>query len=305
MAGRSYDTVDVPTVGGDIHVGRWPGGPHVVVAVHGVTFLHTEYHTFADQVGEDFTVLAPDLRGRGGSARLGPPFGLPTHADDIAAVLRHLGVRRSTVLGHSWGAAVALVTARRHPSLVDNLVLVDGGLPAEADPNAPQVAHNPPGAVVERLGTRYPTAEAYLEVWRAHPGLRRHWNPYLETHFRYELTGEEGQLHSSLREDAFLADVASYVDGDDTARALGELSCPATLVRAGRGMFDEEQPMQSGTKAARWQECAPLLRDLFVPDANHYTILFSEHGARAVADAVRKAVLCANSFRAGGAPRPH
>ena len=225
MAGRSYDTVDVPTVGGDIHVGRWPGGPHVVVAVHGVTFLHTEYHAFADQVGEDFTVLAPDLRGRGGSARLGFPFGLPAHADDVAAVLRHLGVRRSTVLGHSWGAAVALVTARRHPSLVDNLVLVDGGLPAEADPDAPKVAHNPPAAVVERLGTRYPTAEAYLEVWRAHPGLRRHWNPYLETHFRYELTGEEGQLHSSLREDAFLADVAAT--STETTRPGRSGSCRA------------------------------------------------------------------------------
>ena len=39
----------------------------------------------------------------------------------------HLGVARTTVLGHSWGGNVAIGLAARFPERVDRLVMIDGG----------------------------------------------------------------------------------------------------------------------------------------------------------------------------------
>jgi pimeloyl-ACP methyl ester carboxylesterase len=47
-----------------------------------------------------------------------------TMADDIAALIRHLGLEKADVMGFSLGGGVALRTAIQHPEVVDRLVLV-------------------------------------------------------------------------------------------------------------------------------------------------------------------------------------
>jgi 3-oxoadipate enol-lactonase len=70
-----------------------------------------------------YRVLAVDHRGHGRGIRSLEPFRLTDCADDAAALLRHLGVRRALVVGYSMGGAVAQHMARRHPDLVAGLVL--------------------------------------------------------------------------------------------------------------------------------------------------------------------------------------
>ena len=103
----------VPVRGGDLHVGFRPGkaGAPVVVLVHGITANHLSWSIVADQLGEDATLIAPDLRGRAGSASLPGPFGMANHALDLVAVLDHIGVDRATVVGHSMGAYTAAAFA--------------------------------------------------------------------------------------------------------------------------------------------------------------------------------------------------
>jgi lipase len=281
MTGVPYEAMAIPVDGGELQVGRWGTGPHLVLGVHGLTLFHVGFHALADQLGDDVTLLAPDLRGRGGSAAVGPPYGLRAHADDVA--------------GHSWGAAVALVLARCHPALVRHVVLVDGGIPHEPAPPAERPAYNPIERVVTRLRTPFPSAAAYCETWRARPGLAAHWNPYVEELFRYELTGLAPELRSSLREDAFLADAASLTESDEAERALAELTHPATIVRAPRDMLDEPVPMYPAARVRRWQQRVPHLHDVEVPGVNHYTILFSEAGAHAVAQVIREELPCTTS----------
>jgi lipase len=295
MAGVAYEAMEVPVDGGVLRVGRWGTGPDVVVGVHGLTLFHIGFRALADQLGDGVTLLAPDLRGRGGSATVGPPYGLGAHADDVAAVLHHLGAPVATIVGHSWGAAVALVTAQRHPDLVRHVVLVDGGIPHEPAPASERPAFNPVERVVTRLRTPFPSVAAYCETWRARPGLAAHWNPYVEELFRYELTGTPPELRSSLREDAFLADAASLTESDDATCALAELAHPATVVRAPRDMLDEPVPMYPEARVRRWQQRVPHLRDVEVPGVNHYTILFSEAGAHAVAAVIREELPCTTS----------
>jgi lipase len=282
----AYDTFEVPTQGGDLHVGRWGNGPDVVVAIHGLTLVHSEFHALADQLGPDVTLLAPDLRGRGGSAHLSPPYGIGVHATDVGALLDHVDARSATVLGYSTGAAVAGLVAAIRPERVARVVMVDGGpapvrTDATEDPRPDPVAH-----VVERLACTWPSVSAYQDSWRSHPGLGPIWNPYVERLLADELTGEPPELRSSLSALAAVEDAASHLDGREVAIGFRLLRVPVVALRAARNMLDQPEPIFSADQVEQWRALVPQLRDILVPDVNHYSILLTEEGARAVAAAL-------------------
>lgn len=69
-------------------------------------------------------VIAVDLQGHGRTADIERPWRTEAMADDIAALIAHLGLGTATVMGYSLGGAVALQTAIRHPEIVDRLIIV-------------------------------------------------------------------------------------------------------------------------------------------------------------------------------------
>lgn len=69
-------------------------------------------------------VIAVDLQGHGRTADIDRPLSLQFMADDIAALVTHLGLSRVDVVGYSLGAGVGLQLAVRHPEIVDRLVMV-------------------------------------------------------------------------------------------------------------------------------------------------------------------------------------
>jgi pimeloyl-ACP methyl ester carboxylesterase len=74
-------------------------------------------------------VAAMDQRGHGETdTPLDRDYSVSSCAADVVAVLDHLGWARAVVVGHSWGAAVALETAASASTRVAAAVLVDGGL---------------------------------------------------------------------------------------------------------------------------------------------------------------------------------
>ncbi|MGH3240426.1 MAG: alpha/beta fold hydrolase [Spirillospora sp.] len=70
-----------------------------------------------------FRVITPDLRGFGGSSLGDDEPSVDVMADDVARMLRSLGVRRAVVGGLSMGGYVAMALCRSHPDLVLGLVL--------------------------------------------------------------------------------------------------------------------------------------------------------------------------------------
>ena len=73
-----------------------------------------------------FRVVAFDQRGTGRNAEELPDgYTIGHMADDVAAVLDEAGIDRAHLLGHALGGLVGLELARRHPSRLDRLVLVN------------------------------------------------------------------------------------------------------------------------------------------------------------------------------------
>ena len=77
-------------------------------------------------------VIGVDLQGHGRTADIDRPISVQAMADDVAALIRHLGLERPDVMGYSLGGGVALQTAIRHPELVGRLVIVSANYRRDA-----------------------------------------------------------------------------------------------------------------------------------------------------------------------------
>jgi pimeloyl-ACP methyl ester carboxylesterase len=73
-------------------------------------------------------VIAPDLQGHGRTADIDRPIDIRLMADDIAALIEHLGLDKPDVVGYSLGGGVAFWTAIKHPELVRRLVTVSANI---------------------------------------------------------------------------------------------------------------------------------------------------------------------------------
>jgi pimeloyl-ACP methyl ester carboxylesterase len=87
--------------------------------------------------------IAMDLQGHGRTADIDRPMTVEQHADDIAALLKHLKIDQADFFGDSSGATIAVMMAVRHPKLVRRVAAYSGSfttppavgkLPADADP---------------------------------------------------------------------------------------------------------------------------------------------------------------------------
>ena len=284
--------LNVAVDGGDLRVLLWGTGKRVAVVVHGITASGMSWQGVARHMPPDWTLAALDLRGRGHSAHLPGPYGLDRHARDVVAVLRHFG-GRPVLAGHSMGAYIALLARDAHPQLVRRLVLVDGGLPLPVpegiDLDATLDATL--GPAIARLSQTFPSIEAYVDFWRAHPALAGRWTADVGAYVRYDLTGEPGRLRSRVVSDAVHADGGDMLAEKPFADALTRLTRPTPLLTAPAGMFGEPPPLIPHEVVAAWQGRVPALRPQVVPGVNHYTIMFDLQGAAAVSQAIRAAAL--------------
>lgn len=111
-------------------------GPPLVL-LHGGLCDSRVWRTQLEELSDQYTVVAWDAPGCGGSSDPPDGFGLGDYAECLAGFIDTLGLDRPHVLGHSFGGGLALELYRRHSGLVRSLVLAAGyagwagSLPAE------------------------------------------------------------------------------------------------------------------------------------------------------------------------------
>ncbi|WP_345964642.1 alpha/beta hydrolase [Streptomyces sp. BRB040] len=277
----------MPVAGGELAVLRWPAaepGAPVVLALHGITANGLMWARVAHHLAGRVTLLAPDLRGRGGSGTLPGPYGIGAHADDMAAVVRALDAGPVVLTGHSMGAFAAALTAVRHPDLLSALLLVDGGVgfPVPAGLSPDELISAVIGPAMRRLSMTFPDRAAYREFWRRHPAFAGAWSPWVDAYIQRDLVGEEPALRSSCRLDAVRVDGTDQLGGA-VADAVHQLPRPAELLWAERGLMDEAQGLYDERRLAAAGVDRARLRPTRVPGTNHYTIVVGDEGARLVA----------------------
>ncbi|WP_412543977.1 alpha/beta fold hydrolase [Longispora sp. K20-0274] len=279
----------VPVAGGELAVHRWPGDGPVVLAAHGITGNGLAWQRVADHLAGEVTLLAPDLRGRAASRHLPAPYGLAAHADDLVAVLDHLGVDRVVLAGHSMGAFVATTAGVRHPGRIRELVLVDGGhgLPLPPGTDGDAVLAAVLGPAFARLAMTFADRASYLEFWARHPAFAELLDATgppgpVADHLAHDLIGEPPGLRSSCVPAAVRVDGLAVLT--EAGAALRRLTVPAVLLWARRGLLDEDQGLYDERRLAG----LPIRAEL-VAAANHYSILLGDAGAAAVAAAIRAA----------------
>jgi pimeloyl-ACP methyl ester carboxylesterase len=73
-------------------------------------------------LSKGFKVITYDLRGFGNSSI--PNNSKYSHVDDLKELLKHLGVDRVSIIGHSFGSAIAVDFTLKYPKMVDKIVLI-------------------------------------------------------------------------------------------------------------------------------------------------------------------------------------
>ena len=104
-----------------------------IILLHGYAQNSHMWRPLIAELAKTNTVIAPDLRGFGQSAKPLEGYDKVTMAQDIHALAVSLGFKRVRLVGHDIGLMVAYAYAAQFPAEVDRIVLMDAFLPGVGD----------------------------------------------------------------------------------------------------------------------------------------------------------------------------
>ncbi|MBV9382022.1 MAG: alpha/beta hydrolase [Streptosporangiaceae bacterium] len=140
------------------------GAGEPLILLHGGLGSGDMFGPVMPELSARHRVITPDLQAHGGTADIGRPLRYETMADDVAALIGHLGLAQVDVMGFSLGAGAALRLAIQHPELVRRLVLVS--VPCRRDGWFPEVlaTFGHMGAQLAEMMKPSPIYQAYARV---------------------------------------------------------------------------------------------------------------------------------------------
>ncbi len=126
---EGFDETMIDTGEATLRVRQGGSGPPLLL-LHGAPQTHVTWNVVAPLLARDFTVIAAELRGYGGSSKPATtsdhePYSKRAMARDQVALMRHLGFERFALAGHDRGGRVAYRLALDHPERVTRLAVLD------------------------------------------------------------------------------------------------------------------------------------------------------------------------------------
>ncbi len=241
-----------------------------ILLLHGLASASHIWNLVAPLLAErGYAVTALDQRGHGESEKPNTGYDFATIVADDAAVVEKLGIAQPLVVGHSWGATVALQYAAIYPDCVSALVLVDGATnQLSLRPNWSREQAIRDLAPPRFAGT---PRELFLSRIRSGP-LEQLWTPQLEDIILHIV---------QLRDDDT---VAPRLDFDNHLQIIGamwdqptfdlyrQVTCPMTLIVAEQETTDSSREAFLRMRRegiARIQALRPDVHVVFMPNTIH------------------------------------
>src|SRR5260370_31530970 len=116
--------LELPGRGLRLHFLDWGGDGTAIVLLHGLSSSARIWDLTTPHLVPRFHVIAVDQRSHGQSDRPDDGYGFDDTTADIVALIAKLGIERPIVVGHSWGANLALQLAAGHPGAARTILPV-------------------------------------------------------------------------------------------------------------------------------------------------------------------------------------
>ncbi len=113
------------------------GEGNPVVLLHGGFGSTGMFAPLLPELTAAHQVIAVDLQGHGRTADIDRPLSPEAMGDDVAALIKHLGLTQADLVGYSMGAAAALRAAIQHPEVVRKLAVIS--FPSRSDAWYPEL----------------------------------------------------------------------------------------------------------------------------------------------------------------------
>jgi pimeloyl-ACP methyl ester carboxylesterase len=137
------------------------GSGEPLILLHGAYMTVDMYGPLLPGLAAIRRVIAPELHGHGRTGDVDRPMTYPQMGDDVAALMRHLGIEQADVVGYSMGGAAAVQLAIRHPVAVRRLVVISAGFSSDAAPPEAQAMFE---TITPEMFAGSPMEEAYQRL---------------------------------------------------------------------------------------------------------------------------------------------
>jgi pimeloyl-ACP methyl ester carboxylesterase len=221
-------------------------GP-AIVQIHGWTCNATFFRMQTAEFAKHYRVISVDLPGHGRSdAPRGVSYTIEHFAEAVSAVIKHAGVDKAVIIGHSMGVPVAVKAAQDNPTVATGIVAIDG--PVWTTPRKPQQPVSPWMRDLERNYKSVATK-------------------YIETMFVFTTPIF---LKAEIRRKMLLTPPhvgvnAMIVMGESDVYLRGKTKLPVLAVMAGRRTNDDRR--------AAHQDAFPNLRYEVWEEAGHFLMM--------------------------------
>jgi len=272
----AFRTQDIATNGTTIHVRVGGHGPAVVL-LHGYGETGDMWAPLAADLMRDHTVIVPDLRGLGLSAK--PPTGYDKKLQgyDVSGVLDALHIGKVDLVTHDIGNMVGYSFVEENPGRVTRLVLMDAPLPGIGPWE--EILKNP---LLWHFRFGGPDMER-LVAGRERIYLDRFWNEFSATPAKFSeasrqhyaaLYAQPGAMHGGFSQ--FAAFDQDVIDDRAFLAKNGKLSMPVLAVGGNKSF--------GLTMAAVAREAFSNVQAVSIPDSGHWLM---EEQATATVAAIR------------------
>lgn len=270
----------IPVGKGSLYVRAIGQGQPLIVLHGGPDFDHRYLLPDLDRLKDAFRLIYYDQRGRGKSAEHVVPedVTLASEIDDLDKVRQHAELESVGLLGHSWGAVLALEYALRYPTRVSHLVLMNPAPASTRDVVAFRKVY------AQKLGANADRQRAIVASAAYQAGdpetvyarYRLHFRPALNRAEDYEklmvpmrsaflMQGSDGILKARAVEDRLMRETWGIADYDLLPR-VRSLRIPTLVIAGGHDFFPLEV-------AAHIAAAIPGARLITLKDCGHFAYL--------------------------------